>query len=179
MNLLFNTDKKSSQLIHEILEHARRLRREDFVARALISAHLSVQYPRLETQTSSAGTASTESDDRAELFVNDTVFHVTTAPSPYLYEKWAENLQNGYRVFILVPERLLTDVRQYVASVLPGKVTVTSVETFLSQSIEYSAAFSKDEIIRGVWRLLNMYNQQVAALTRDTALLIELPHNRQ
>jgi hypothetical protein len=171
MNNLFTSDNLSSQLIHEILERARSRDREELVARALVCAHLELHY-------ASSIALPSESDHHGEVLVNDTLFHVTVAPTPYLYQRCQANLQNGYQVFILVPERILPDVRQYVATILPGKVTVASIEVFLTQSIEYSAAFSIGEIMRGFRQLLEMYNQRIAAQTRDTSLLIELPPNQ-
>ncbi|WP_134217370.1 DUF4928 family protein [Pelotomaculum sp. FP] len=78
-----------------------------------------------------------------DFLVGDTAFHVTVAPMPAVYEKCKRNIEDGFRVYLLVPDRSLIGAKQNAETVAPGKITVESIEPFVGQNIEELSVFSK------------------------------------
>jgi hypothetical protein len=79
--------------------------------------------------------------------------------------------------YLLVPDRVLQGAKELAKQALEGRISVQSVESFVAQNIEELATFRKDELISGLRRLLETYNQRVDAIEIDKSLLIEMPHN--
>jgi len=94
-----------------------------------------------------------------------------------VYEKCRHNLENGYRVFLLVPERALTGARQNAELMMPGRIAVESIETFVGQNIEELSYFSRDKLKSGFRRLLETYNARVDAAETDKSMLVEISTN--
>jgi hypothetical protein len=96
---------------------------------------------------------------------------------PALYQKCQKNLDDGYRVYLLVPDRTLSGARQNADLILPGKIAVESIESFVSQNIEELSDFSKKKLTCGFRKLIDTYNTRVVRSETDRSLLIELPKN--
>lgn len=96
---------------------------------------------------------------------------------PALYKKCKRNIEEGYRVFILVPDRCLAGARQNAEITMPGKIAVESIESFVGQNLEELSTFSKDELIDEFRRMLEIYNLRVDAVEIDKSMLIEIPRN--
>jgi hypothetical protein len=60
---------------------------------------------------------------------------------------------------------------------LSEKVGVLSIEAFVGQNVEEMGEFSKGTIAARLRRVLEVYNERVAAAETDRALLIEIPLN--
>ncbi len=94
-----------------------------------------------------------------------------------VYEKCRENLENGYRVFLLVPERALTGARQNAELIVPGRIAVESIESFVGQNIEELSYFARDKLKHGFRRLIETYNKRVDTSETDKSILVEMPKN--
>lgn len=103
------------------------------------------------------------------------VFHIILAPFIEVYDKCREKLENGFRVWWLVPEEYFCGTRQNAEIILPGKITVASIESFVSQSLERLAGFTRLGLKKALRRLLETYNEQITAQDPGQGLLIDIP----
>ena len=94
-----------------------------------------------------------------------------------LYEKCRSNIDEGFRVYLLVPDRCLIGARQNVEATMQGQVAVESIESFVGHNVEELSVFSKSKLIDGFGRLLQAYNRRVSEVEADKSMLIEIPRN--
>lgn len=175
----FNPDKTAFHSLGEILEQAQSVGKEGQVAQYLVGAKLALRFPTITIRNDSYSTSDIQSGSPGDFRVNDTAFHVTVAPNIGHLEKCKSNIQQGLRAYVLVPDRLLMGTRQNAELMLPEKITVQSIESFVSQNIEELALFAKDGLISGFRRLLETYNERVDDAEIDKSMLIEIPKNLQ
>ncbi len=60
---------------------------------------------------------------------------------------------------------------------LPGRISVQSLEAFISQNLEELSGFNRSQRLAGLRDLLQTYNSRVDAIEPDKSLLIEIPPN--
>jgi hypothetical protein len=96
---------------------------------------------------------------------------------PALFEKCAQNIRDGFRVFLLIPDRTLSGARQNAELAMPGRLSVESIESFVATNIEELSTFSKKEVTSGLRRLLKSYNRRVSECETDKSMMIDLPKN--
>jgi Domain of unknown function (DUF4928) len=165
------------QTVADLLGVARMNGKEGPVAQYLVGAKLQLRFPELKIGNESYSTADDQLGRRGDFLIGDTVFHVTVAPMIGLFAKCRQNVADGMRVYLLVPERALMGARQIAEQELPGQLTVTSIESFVSQNIEELSTFSQDKLIPGMFRLFSLYNERVDGVEIDKSMLLEIPDN--
>jgi hypothetical protein len=178
LKIVYNPQKSTRQLIHELLAVARENVKEGPVAQYLVGAKLTLRFPDLNIRNESYSTADVQLGRHGDFEVGDTAFHVTVAPMAPLYQKCKVNIDEGFRAFILVPDDKLGDARYWAEQNVPGgKIAVESIESFVSQNIEELSLFSNGIIKDGFKRLLETYNERVNQVDIDKSKLIEIPRN--
>jgi len=60
---------------------------------------------------------------------------------------------------------------------VPERIAVESVESFVGQNIEELSFFTRDKLKNGFRRLLEAYNNRVDAAEMDKSMLVEIPGN--
>lgn len=173
----FSAELTTRQFIHAILRAARQKQNEGPVARHLIGASLQLAFSDIPISNDSPNAAHSQSGRRGDFYVGDTVFHVTVAPMPAIYDSCKRVIDDGLRVYLLVPDRFEVGARQNAEITAPGQIPVQSIESFVSQNIEELSTFSKNRLIDGFRRLLETYNQRVNAVENDKSMLIEIPQS--
>ena len=136
MKLHYHGLLASWHVINRLLNQASSAGKGDAVALHLVGATLQSQFPDFEVENHSYSTADDQLGRPGDFYVGDTVFHVTVNPAPGLYEKCKRNLEDGYRVYVLVPDALLVGARQNAELVAPGRIFTQSVESFVAQNVE-------------------------------------------
>lgn len=174
---LYETDRTAWHLVGDLLQAARDWEEETAVAKHLVAAILTVRFPDKILSTKPQDHTSSQADDSGDFRVGDTIFHVTVAPMLALFDKCKRNLADGYRVYVVVPERVSIGARQNAEQTAAGKIHVVSIESFVSQNIEELAEFSADRVRDGFYRLFNTYNERINAIENDKSLLLEVPRN--
>lgn len=148
------------------------------VAHHLVGAKLQLRYEgEMEIENRPFTAADVQAEKPGDFLVNDTVFHVTVAPTEALFrDKCAQNLRDGLRPVVLVPERRLAAARQLAETAGIGhNVGVFPIEEFIGLNIDEMSRFSMSAARRHVARLLDVYNQRVRAVEPDPALQIRIP----
>jgi len=83
-------------------------------------------------------------------------------------------------VFLLVSSDVaLQKAKGYVDTVdaLREKVSIESIETFVSQNLEELSEFKADKLKGGFRMLLENYNKRVDRVETDKSMMIEIPPN--
>lgn len=109
--------------------------------------------------------------------VGDTVFHVIIAPVLEVYDKCRDNLEQNFRVWLLVTEKYFCGTRQNAEIILPGKITVSSIESFVAQNLERQAGYSGGRLKEALRLLLETYNARIKSRNLDQSLTILIPPN--
>jgi hypothetical protein len=174
---MYNPAQSTRQFISENLVLARETGKHGPVAQYLVGAKLKLRFPDLEVRNESYSAADDPSGQPGDFVIGDTTFHVTVAPSMGHYEKCRKNIQEGRRVFLLVPDSLLIGARQNADATERGRIAVESVESFVSQNIEELSVFAGPGIVSGLRGLIETYNARVDDVEIDKSMMIEIPCN--
>lgn len=177
IKMVYDPSKSTWQNILGLLLAARETGKEGPVAQHLVGAKLQLRFPDIAVSNESYSTADDQLGRPGDFYVGDTAFHVTVAPMSPVYEKCRDNLENGYRVYLLVPERAMTGARQNAELIVSGRIAVESIESFVGQNIEELSYFTRDKLKNGFKRLLETYNERVDAAETDKSMLVEMPKN--
>ena len=165
-------------LVQSILDTADQEGKAGPVAQHLVGAKLQLRFPEVEITNEGFATADQQTQRPGDFLIGDTAFHVTVAPMQALYDKCRRNVDRGFKVYILVPDRRLQGARQNIElALLAELVAVESLESFVSQNIDELSTFTRDGRRLKLVSLLELYNQRVAAVEYDKSLMIELPEN--
>ncbi len=165
------------QSIQDLLTEAHLNGKEGPVAQHLVGAKLALRFSDIKISNASYSTADDQSGRPGDFKIGDTSFHVTVAPMTGVFEKCKRNLEAGFRVYLLVPDRALNGARQNADFAASGRIAVESIESFVAQNIEELSIFSKNKLTTGLRRLLERYNERVSEVETDKSMLIEIPQN--
>ena len=171
----YRREVTSREVVRMILESARSRRKAGEVAEYLVGAKLALRFPDYEIRNSAASAADDQTDESGDFQLNDCVFHVTVSPNSGHYEKCQLNLTNGLRVFLLVPEALLAGARQNADLTVTGRISVESIESFVSQNIEELSDFDGNRVPQSMKMLLETYNDRLAEVETDLSLQVKVP----
>ena len=165
----------SREVIGGILAEAAKRKKAGEIAEYLIGAKLALRFPNQSIRNTSASAADEQTAEPGDFKIHDSVFHATVSPNRGHYDKCRVNLDNGLRVFLLVPDAKLAGTRQSVEADLENRVSVESIESFVSQNIEELSEFSGKKIMGHFVDLLEKYNSRVAEVEANLSLQIEIP----
>ena len=177
LKLSYDPSKSARQAVGEILSNARDIGKGGQVAQYLVGAKLQMRFPNDQIGNESYSTADEQLGRPGDFLIGDTAFHVTVAPMSGVYDRCKQNLDDGYRTFLLIPEDSMIGARQNAEAIAPGKIAVESIESFVGQNIEELASFSRNKITNGFSSLLHIYNERVDAVETDKSVLVEIPPN--
>ena len=173
----YDPSKTTSQTISDLLTKTKETGKDGPVAQYLVGAKLALRFPDRKIGNESYSTADGQLDRPGDFYVGDTAFHVTVTPGTKVIERCRENLQNGLRVYLLVPLAKVEAARQLVELERPGRISVESIETFVGQNLDELSTFTADGLLTGFKRLVDMYNRRVEAVETNKSLKIKLPKN--
>ncbi len=175
----FDPSKTGWQNIADLLAKARETQKDGPIAQYLVGAKLALRFPHIEIGNESYSTADDQLDRPGDFHVGDTAFHVTVTPMSGVYDRCRRNIQQGYRVYLLVSDRRFQGTKETISDsdILKGRVVVESIETFISQNLEEMSLFKADQLTVGFRSLLEKYNDRVDLIETDKSLMIEIPPN--
>jgi hypothetical protein len=173
----FDPAEATYGFIGGLLDNARASGKAGPVAEYLVGAKLAFLYPQKNIRNKQFSTSDTAGDHGGDFEIGNTVFHVTVAPMPELYAKLAQNLANGFRVYLLVPGAQVIGARQNADAVGARRVAVESIESFVATNVDEASEFDGERLKGGLRYLLETYNRRVNEVESDKSLLIEIPKN--
>ena len=173
----FDQSKSTWHVVADIFTKARAVGKEGSVAQYLVGAKLAVRLPDKEIENLSASTADVQLGRGGDFSVGDAVIHVTVAPMSPVFEKCRENVAQGRRPWLIVPDSQLVGARQNAASLMPEKIQIESLESFISQNVEELGGFSANDTRASLRAVLEKYNDRVDEVENDKSLLLVLPEN--
>lgn len=177
IKLVFDSKLSTWQIIYNLLKAAKEEGKAGFVAQHLVGAKLQLRFPQLSISNESASTADLPTNRQGDFLIGNTVFHVTIAPMQAVFEKCLDNLSQGFKIYLLVPDAKLAAARQLGEQFCFGQISVESLESFLSQNIDEISVFLDKNLKSSLVRLIEIYNERVDAVEIDKSLIIELPSN--
>lgn len=155
------------QIVGVILDEAQRRTNAGVVAQHLVGAKLALRFPDRTIENHAATTADKQLNRPGDFVINDTVFHVTVAPSERVIQRCEDNLRGGYRPRLLVRGSRLAAARQLAElRDLHTRIGITAIEDFVAQNIEEMSVFGQEALARGFRRLCEQYNDRVRARAR-------------
>lgn len=177
LKLTFDPNLPTRQIIHDILTLAADEKKAGPVAQHLVGAKLQLRFPDIRISNESANTADQPTGRSGDFTIGDTVFHVTVHPMTSVFDKCRENIKDGLKAFLLVPDSSLTGSRMWALKDGVELFAVESLESFISQNIEEISAFDPKYRKNSLFNLIYLYNQRVDQAETDKSLMIELPSN--
>ncbi len=177
LEILYDPANSTWQLIHDLLRRAAEVGKDGPVAQYLVGAKLQLRFPEMEVSNESYSTADVQLGRRGDFLIGDAVFHVTVAPMPALYEKCKRNIDEGFKVYLLVPDHSVAGTKQNTDLQAMGKISVESIESFVSQNIDELSGFSRSGVKKEIRRLLEIYNKRVDTVETNKSMMIEIPVN--
>ena len=175
ISFVYSQGMTSRKVIGDILDSARKRGKAGDVAEHLVGAKLALRFPNYAIRNSAVSAADDQTNEHGDFQINDCVFHVTVSPNLGHYDKCLSNLAEGLRVYLLVPDITLVGTRQITNPMTEEKVSVESIESFVSQNVEELSDFSGGDISRNLGALLDLYNSRVAEVETDLSLQINVP----
>ena len=167
------------QSVHEILLKAAEAGKSGPVAQHLVGAKLQLRFPDVAVANNPASAADQQTRRAGDFQIGDTAFHVTVAPTrDNLFDRVKENIRQGLRVYVLVPDEKVMTARGYAEEQLLGQasqIAVCAIESFVAHNIDEIAVFAQGRLLQGFRALLEMYNQRADAVETDKSVLIEIP----
>jgi hypothetical protein len=167
----FNPDHIPWYFFKDLLREAAHVGQEEALCKHLVGASLHLAFPEA-TRDDPTYRVDNQTVPMGHFLVGDMVFHVILAPVMKVYDKCRENIENGFRVWMLVPEKYFCGTRQNAEIILPGKITVSSIEYFVSQNLERLAGFYRERLGEALRLLLETYNERIITREEDLNLLI-------
>lgn len=174
---IYDPAESTRQFVVHLLALAEETGKRGPVAQYLVGAKLELRFPEFEVRNESYAAADEPSGRAGDFEVADAVFHVTVAPTTGHFDKCTRNLQDGRRVFLLVPDAVLAGARQNADMAAPRRIAVEAIESFVGQNIEELSNFGNNRVGDGLLRLLETYNRRVDAVEIDKAMMVEIPKN--
>lgn len=169
--------KPVPEIIGDILRAANERRTAGPVAQHLVGAKLAVRFRGQTIPNHSFTTADNQTGRAGDFRFGETVFHVTVAPMPDVFDKCKRNIRDGLRAMLLVRESQIAAAKQMAeAAGLTTKLGISSIEGFVGQNLEEMGEFAKEKIFAVMRVLLETYNERVEeAEAGGQSLQIELP----
>lgn len=179
LKIVFEPAQSTRELVRQILDKGKERGQSGQVAQYLVGAKLALRFPQIEVQNEKYSTADQQLGRAGDFLVGDTAFHVTMTPMDGVYERCYRNTVEGQRVYLLVPDEHVQSARARVTDLVPGRVAVESIESFVGQNVEELAGFSQRDLLERFYELLKTYNRRVEAIELDKSVMIEIPPNVQ
>jgi hypothetical protein len=163
-------------IIGDILKAAERQRISGAVAQHLVGAKLALRFPDQKIENHSHTTQDRQLGRRGDFQVGGSIFHITMTPAEGVVEKCAANASDGYEPHLLVPRAEVNAANVFVSrSAAKDKIWLQSIEDFVGQNIAEIATFAKTAFRVNLRKLLEKYNERVAATESNRAILIRIP----
>jgi hypothetical protein len=143
------------------------------VLQHLIGAKLELALPELEIGHNGASVADSVSARAGDFVLDNAIIHCTTAPSEALLRKCEANIQAGQHPIILTLSKMIGAAEGLAEQAgIDGRVEVMDALQFLAANLYEMSLFRAADRKITVVRLIEKYNEIVAAHEADASLRI-------
>ena len=174
---LFDPASATARFIDAILENARLSGKAGAVAEYLVGAKLACRFPTKQIRNKRFSTSDAQGGFAGDFEIGNTAFHVTVAPMPELFEKLKDNLEQGHRIYLLVPQSHVVGAQQNATLIAGGRIAVEAIESFVATNVDELSEFDGTKLKSGFRCLLDKYNERVNEIELDKSMLIDIPAN--
>jgi hypothetical protein len=143
------------------------------VLQHLIGAKLELALPALEITHNGASVADSVSSRSGDFVIDNAIIHCTTAPSEALLRKCEANIKAGQHPIILTIAKMIGAAEGLAENAgIDGRVEVMDALQFLAANLYEMSLFKAADRKITVVRLIEKYNEIVAAHEADASLRI-------
>lgn len=182
LKLRVDASKSLRSLIAELIDAAFERQREcpgtmvaGAVLQHLVGAKLSIVLKDLNIESEGFSVADAPNRRKGDFSVNDTVIHVTTAPSEALMRKCSDNLAENLRPLIITTESGVGGARALAKNAgISDRLDLLDIEQFIATNVYEWSAFSHGSRPSSINDLLVAYNKIIETCETDHSLKIEL-----
>jgi len=166
------------QMIHELLGNADKVGKQAVVAQHLVGAKLAVRYPDSEIGNLPSSAGDKQTGRHGDFELGHAVFHITISPSAGVIDRCQENLDEGWKPYLIVPQEAVDAARLFARQrQLEARISFASVESFVSQNIEEISSFDRDSVRTGLKQLFEEYNRRVLEAETDPSVQVQIPQS--
>jgi hypothetical protein len=178
--LNYDTSRTFAFVIRNLLDQALERQRKSpgktyvgAVLQHLVGAKLALALPELEITHNGTSVADAVSARSGDFVIDNAIIHCTTAPSEALMRKCYANLQAGQRPIILTIARMIGAAEGLAETIgIDGRVEIMDAVQFLAANLYELSLFQASDRRDTVVRLIEKYNEIVAAHEADASLRI-------
>lgn len=180
--LRYDTSKSLRAMVRDLLAQAIKRQKENpgtqyagAVLQHLVGAKLSLVLPSGAFAHHGFSVSDAMSARGGDFVIDDVIIHVTTAPGEALMRKCAANLSAGCRP-IIVTVHTNMPAAESLADIqgIAGRVDVLEAEQFIATNLYELSMFKTSDRKVTVEKLVDRYNEVVAACETDPSLKITL-----
>ena len=175
-NLKLDIDRRQSPAtwINAIVENAKG-RSGGIVEQQLVGAKLAKRFKGMDITNHPAHAGDRQTDRSGDFVIQQSVYHVTSAPSRNVLQKCAQNIRAGLHPILVVPEEQRN--RAQILTQEEGihkEMTIIALEDFVAVNIIELAAEENKDFFRVLKEIVDVYNSRLAEVETDLSLQIEV-----
>jgi Domain of unknown function (DUF4928) len=180
--LRFDGSKTLHAIVQTLLAQAKKRQSEGtgtmfqgIMLQHLVGAKLELALPELQIRHNGASVADHPTDRAGDFSIEDSVLHVTTAPSEALFRKCQRNIDADLRPLILTLGDGVAASRTLANNAgLEGRIEILDAEQFIAANIHELTLFASAKRRATIVALVETYNRIVSTCENDPSLMIEL-----
>lgn len=182
IKLKFDSSQSIVQMITDLLDSITERQREcpgtmiaGAVLEHLVGAKLEIALPQTTVKHKSFSVSDASSGARGDFLVEDTVLHVTTAPSEALLRKCRQNIDENMHSIIVTTKESVDGAALLARNAgLTERIDILEAEQFLATNIHEWCRFARKSRPNSIRHLIEVYNRIIDECETDPSLKILL-----
>jgi hypothetical protein len=182
LQLKIDFAKSMRSIVSDLMELAYARQREmpgTMVAGAvmehLVGAKLEISMPNAEISHKGFSVADSSGDRGGDFQIEDTIIHVTTAPSEALIRKCADNLSANFRPVVITTQSAAGGAAAHARNAgIEDRFDILEVDQFIATNIYEWSGFRQTNRKLNFKELVDVYNRIVKETETDPSLLIAI-----
>lgn len=183
LRLRYDPSKSLQVVIQDILEQAKKLQKENkgttyqgAVLQHLIGAKLELSLPSLKIiHHGFTAVADAVSNRTGDFMIDDSVIHITLAPSEAVIRKCKQNLESNSRPIIFTIDNGIAALKVLTENAgLTGRIEIMDARQFLAANLYELSLFKTSAYSATLEKLVETYNRIISDHETDPSLKIEM-----
>lgn len=174
LKIVFERTHSPTEWIHRILEAARN-KSGGVVEQHLVGAKLQTRHAKAEISNFPGHAGDVQTGRPGDFLVGNTVYHVTTAPSPQVIRKCRTNVESGLYPILLVPDEMVSKAKSFAEYAgIEKRISVIAIEDFIALNLVEMANDSASQFFDVLIQIIEIYNMRLEEVETDMSLKIEV-----